>query len=89
MPDTPLSFPLQPIDAHGRVLSIGSNVRVLSVESCVSELPPEDQERLRRVVGQSRRIIEFDRSGFAWLSFSAEPSAGSDLCLFPKEVALV
>ena len=104
MQSAPSSFPLRPIDASGRLLSVGSNVRVLSVESCCTGLPRDDQEHLRRIVGQTRRITEFDRFGFVWLSFNAElehdgfvgppshpycPGPGSDFCVFPREVALV
>ncbi|MDR2013588.1 MAG: hypothetical protein LBQ20_11285 [Rhodanobacter sp.] len=81
--------PLKPLDANGLSLFVGSNVRVLSVESCCTELPREDQERLRQIVGQTRRIIEFDKWGFIWLSFEAEPTSGGDFCLLPKEVMFV
>jgi hypothetical protein len=84
-----LTFPLLPLDANGREIAVGSNVRVLSVESCASGLPIEDQVRLRSIVGQVRRVVAFDRSGFAWLSFSEAFDAGSDFCVFPNEVAFV
>jgi hypothetical protein len=34
-------------------------------------------------------IIEFDKWGFVWLSFEAEPTSGGDFCLFPQEVTVV
>ncbi len=79
-------FPLKPIDAHGKILAVGHNVTVVTVSSCARGLPNEDQERLFGIVGQKRKIVEFDSSGFVWLSFSAsDPNA--DFCLFPSEVA--
>lgn len=80
------SFPLKPIDAHGKPLTPGSNVTVVAVASCARGLPQEDQDRLFGVVGEKRRIIEIDRFGFVWLSFSpSDPTA--DFCLLSTEVA--
>jgi hypothetical protein len=59
-------------------------VRVVSVESCASDLPSEDQARLRAIVGETRRIIEFDRSGFVWLSLGATETS-ANFCLLPGE----
>jgi hypothetical protein len=84
---TPEPFPLAPTDAHGRELTVGAAVHVLSVKSCVSELPIKDQQRLNAIVDQTRHVIEFDRAGFVWLSFVAT-EARADFCLFPAELAL-
>jgi len=81
-------FALEALDACGEALDVGMKVRVMSVDSCAQGLPDEDQLRLREVVGQVRSIVEFDRTGFVWLSF-VEPPTGADFCVFPKEVALV
>ena len=87
MQTLPEGFPLQPFDASGHSLSAGCSVLILTVESCVRDLPIEDQERLRAVVGGRRKIVGFDRYGFVWLCFNA---LGNDLdfCLFPSEVEL-
>jgi len=39
------------------------------------------------LVGQKRKIVQFDRFGFVWLSF-AETENSEDFCLFPSEVSL-
>ena len=84
----PAGFPLPPVDARGKTVHVGSAVTVLSVASCVSGLPREDQLRLQPIVGQVRKIARLDAAGFVWLSFSASEQ-GDDFCLRPTEVALV
>jgi hypothetical protein len=80
------NLPLKPIDAHGKPLAQGSSVTVLAVASCARGLPHEDQDRLSDIVGERRMIVEIDRFGFVWLSFSSsDPTA--DFCLLPAEVA--
>jgi hypothetical protein len=80
-------FPLAGIDADGRSLAIGSPVVVLSVASCVTDLPIEDQDRLAGIVGQVRQVIRFDEAGFVWLSF-VSGERNDDFCLFPREVRI-
>jgi len=82
-----LKFPIPALDAHGQSLLAGSTVRVVAVTSCAAGLPHEDQARLQAIVGQTRRIVRFDGSGFVWLSFAADERS-DDFCLFPNEVAL-
>lgn len=83
----PQGFPLPPTDAGGKTVHVGSAVTVLSVASCASGLPREDQLRLQAIVGQVRYVVRVDPWGFVWLSFSAaDPS--DDFCLYPMEVAL-
>jgi len=84
----PPGFPLEPVDLNGRSLSVGDTVRVSSVSSCARGLEAEDQERLRHIEGQLRQIIEVDRFGFVWLSFSSTESS-TDFSLYPSEVARV
>ena len=82
----PQDFPLKPIDAQGKPLALGDNVTVVTVASCALGLPQDDQDRLFNIVGERRRIVDIDRFGFVWLSFSpSEPTA--DFSLFPAEVA--
>ena len=81
-------FPLPPLDAEGKSLIVGNSVRILSVASCAKGLPAEDQERLFSLVGKVRSVVEFDRSGFVWFSYSGDEH-GCDFCLFPTEVSLV
>ena len=88
MDEMPNGFPLNPKDALGNPLSVGSVVEIRSVASCQKELPLEDQKRLLSLVGKKRKIVEFDRFGFVWFSF-LEQEPNSDFCLFPSEVRLV
>jgi hypothetical protein len=89
MENAPTFESLPFLDVRGQPLSVGCNVQVLSVDSCCTGLPLEEQDRLRRIVGQTRRIIEFDKWGFVWLSFDAESTSSSDFSLFPKELMLI
>jgi len=85
MSTEPLTFPLSPVGGNGRALSVGDAVVIQSVKSCVTELPEEDKSRLFALVGQRRVIVQFDQSGFVWLSFSASDQS-ADFCLLPLEV---
>lgn len=84
----PEGFPLESVDTQGRRLAPGDTVKILAASSCARELPKEDQDRLLNFIGHSREIIEIDRFGFVWLSFSATESS-ADFCLLPSEVASV
>lgn len=86
-PSFPFEFPLPPIDANGNPLTVGSYVRILSVESCAQGLPAEDQQRLRALIQAQRKIIEFDRSGFVWLNMENDDQS-ANFCLFPAELVL-
>ena len=85
--ELPEGFPLDLIDAYGKPMLLGKEVIVLTVESCTRGLPQEDQDRLLSIVGQSRTIVDFDRFGFVWLSFS-QSDLGADFCLFPSELTV-
>ncbi len=69
-------------------IAAGSSVRVLSVTSCTTELPADDQARLVSIVGQLRKVARIDAHGFVWLSFD-EGCQRDDFCLMPAEVAVV
>lgn len=84
----PKGFPLKPTDASGNSLSVGVTVEICSVESCAKELPGEDQKRLFSLVGCKRTVLNFDKFGFVWLSFS-EGGQDPDFSLFPVEIRLV
>ena len=85
--EMPAGFPLSPRDTGGNVLTLAALVTIRSVESCKRGLPVEDQERLNALVGQKRKIVQFDHFGFVWLSFS-ETDNSEDFSLFPSEVSL-
>lgn len=81
-------LPLAPIDRRGEPIEAGDLVVILSVESCASGLAGEEQERLRALVDERRRIVRFDRWGFVWLAVDAR-AQDADFCLFPNEVSRV
>ena len=83
----PDDFPLKPADAHGKPLALNSYVTLLSVSSCARGLPADDQDRLFSLVGERREIVEIDRFGFVWLSFS-QSEMSADFCLLPTEVSI-
>ena len=67
-------------------LDVGAVVRILSVESCASELPREDQDRLRQSVGKQCVVAEVDRFGFVWIAIDGQPAY---FCVKPEELELV
>ena len=73
------------VDAVGEPLSLACRVRVLSVASCLSGLPRDDQARLNEYVGALMSVSEIDRYGFVWL---AEPGEAAFFCLKPEEVQI-
>jgi hypothetical protein len=79
-------FPLDPKDSSGKLISMGDRVCILSVASCITDLPDEDRQRLLALVGETRTVVQFDRFGFLWLSFSASEHS-ADFCLSPREVS--
>jgi hypothetical protein len=80
-----MSSPLPSVDALGRMVTPGARVKVNSVASCLTELPPEDQARLRQCVGTLMVVSEIDKYGFVWLARAGESAF---FCLKPEEVEL-
>lgn len=78
----PPGFPLPSLDNSGRPIQVGAKVRIVSVASCASGLPREDQVRLKSYVGKVFEIIEIDRYGMIW--FGSEE--GGNFSLKPGEV---
>ena len=76
----------EPVDGAGRKLSIGDRVVIRSVESCLTKLTDAERLRLRALVGMERLVVDLDRFGFVWFSFSAADDS-ADFCLSPKDVA--
>jgi hypothetical protein len=81
----PAGFPLAPVDASGSALTVGMRVKVLTVASCASGLPSEDQAKLRGCEGKYLVISEIDRYGFVWF---AGPGEFNSFCLRPEEMEL-
>jgi hypothetical protein len=89
VPETLLNRgPVDAIDSDGRKLSVGDRVVIRAVASCLKELTKEERARLRALVGIERSIVDLDRFGFVWLSFSAS-NDNADFCLSSRDVARV
>lgn len=69
-------------------VSPGMVVRIDAVDSCLKELPAEDQDRLCALVGQVREVAEIDSHGFVWLAFESGQRR-ADFSLYPSEVTRV
>ena len=81
----PPGFPLAAVDEDGRPIVVGAKVRIVSVASCLSGLPPEDRARLRSYEGRTFEVLEIDRYGMLW--FRAD-EGGGNFSLKPAEVAV-
>jgi hypothetical protein len=82
----PPGFPLASVDNAGRPIQVGAKVRIVSVASCASGLPREDQIRLKSYEGQIFEVLEIDRYGMIW--FVPEGGSGN-FSLKPVEVAVI
>jgi len=82
----PPGYPLPAVDKSGRAIPVGAKVRIVSVASCVSGLPREDQIRLTAHVGKILEVREIDRYGMLW--FAAE-GGGGNFSLKPVEVDVI
>jgi len=74
------------VDKAGCAIAVGAKVRIVSVASCASGLPREDQLRLSSYVGKILEVLEIDRYGMIW--FGAEGDGGN-FSLKPGEVAVI
>ena len=83
----PPGFPLRALDQAGHAICVGAKVRIVSVASCIRELPAEDQQRLKSYEGQIFDVLEIDRYGMLW--FGADGSTRVSFSLRPDEVAIV
>jgi hypothetical protein len=72
-------------DALGRVIRVGSEVSILSVESCARGLPAEDGARLRECVGKVCEVSEIDKFGYVWVAVGGQPAY---FCLSSGELEL-
>ena len=62
-------------------------MRIVSVASCIRELPAEDQRRLKSYEGQIFEVLEIDRYGMIW--FGADGGTSVNFSLRPEELAVV
>jgi hypothetical protein len=82
----PPGFPLPSVDAAGRTIVVGAQVRIVSVRSCTRGLPPEDQERIRSYEGKLLTVVEIDRYGMIW--FSYDGSSTPNFSVRPEEITV-
>lgn len=84
-----------PVDKHGRVVAIGSRVRLIQLpSSLLSELPKDEVEALRSMVGEIFEVTEIDEYGKPWIGKAwSSPEegqyAGHSLALDSEEMELV
>ena len=81
----PPGFPLAAVDEVGHPIVVGAKVRIVSVTSCATGLPAQDQTRLRSYEGKVLEVLEIDRYGMLW--FQADGDSGN-FSLKPAEVAV-
>jgi hypothetical protein len=74
------------VDESGRPIVAGAMVRIVSVASCVRELPKQDQNRLRSYEGKTFQVLEIDRYGMLWFGVDGGDASFS---LKPEEVAVL
>lgn len=57
-----------PVDKHGRVVAIGSRVRLLQLpSSLLNDLPEDEVEALRSMLGEIFEVTEIDEYGKPWI----------------------
>jgi len=75
-------------DANGKVIPIGSLVRVPKIPDWLThDLPLEDTERLKKVEGSLLRVTEVDNFGYVWLG--ADDESTGWFCLKPNEIEVI
>jgi hypothetical protein len=70
-----MKYPLPPIDARGRRISIGSRVRIVGVPDLTGMKHPyrrRSEAVFRHLVGACKRVGGFDQYGCAELTFSIQ-----------------
>ena len=84
-----------PVDKHGRAIAIGSRVRLIQLPtSLLGELPEDEVEALRSMVGEVFVVTEIDQYGKPWIgkgwnSPEKGDYTGHSLALDPTEMELV
>lgn len=56
------------LDKHGRVVSVGSYVRLIELSPLfLASLPPDELEDVRSMIGEVFEVYEVDKYGCAWV----------------------
>ena len=57
-----------PVDKYGRVVAVGARVRLLLVsETLLRDLPKEEVDDLRSMIGEVFEVTEIDQYGKPWI----------------------
>lgn len=84
-----------PKDRHGREVSVGARVRVVSLsQSFLDSLPDDEKDDVRSMIGEVFEIHEIDKYGSAWVgkgwnSDDGESYRGHHVALDSAEMELV
>jgi hypothetical protein len=84
-----------PIDKYGRTVAVGSRVRLIRLsDSLLSELPEDEVEALRSMVGEVFEVTEIDEYDKPWIGKGwSDPNkghyTGHSLALASEEMELV
>ncbi len=81
-------------DKHGNLVREGDAVRVLTVESSfIENLPADEQDDIRSMIGKEYEVEEIDEYGSAWVTQWWNRGEGQkeshSLALAPDEMELV
>jgi hypothetical protein len=75
------SFPRQPIDRNGKVVAVGSLVRVLSLSGdWLDRLPPDERSDVEWMIGRVFPVEEIDEYGQPWVRKSWPNEAEGTCC---------
>ena len=84
-----------PLDRNGRVVKVGSRVRIVQLsESMIKSLPENEIEDVRSMIGEVFEVTEIDEHGHpwvgkGWMSNSGEEYRGHSIALEPTEMEVV
>jgi len=88
-------MPREPIDRNGKLVSVGSLVRVMQLSgSWFDHLPPDERVRVESMIGEVFPVEEIDQYGQPWVrkswSNEAEGTCQSySVALEPSELEFV
>ncbi len=87
------SFPSKPVDRHGRVVEVGTRVRVVGLSGdWFDQLPPDERADVESMIGEIFSVEEIDEHGHPWVrkEWSAEETYRSHfIALEPDEMECV
>ena len=68
-----------PVDRNGRVVSVGSRVRIVKLsESLLKSLPDNEIEDVRSMIGEVFEVTEIDQYGHPWVGKGWNSAGGSE-----------